>query len=632
MIPSTMTDTNDSGFLVPHTKLPVTMYVTPDETNRAVAIRIAAVIRRASEQQRKAVLLLSPGSTPQGVYRELVRLHQEEGLDFSNVVVFVSVEFYGIGKERPQSIYASLHANLFDLINIPMDQIHVPDSQIELSQMAAYCAQFDQQIQEVGGIDFALLGFGSNGHIAGNEPFSESNSRTHMCVLDPVTRIRLASEFFGEDNVPTQAITMGLGTIMESREVAVMALGEHKSRVVCALAEGPVTNKVPVSLFQDHGNTNVYLDSASASGLEAIATPWTLGSVDWNETMIIRALVWLSEKTNKSLLKLDDDDFRNYNLHQLLRHHGPSHLLAHRVFNLVQDTICNRVLDAEAQTVICFSPHPDDDVISMGGTLIRLNEEGHQTHIAYMTSGNIAVFDDDAQRIADLVTEYNHLFGIENDKSIEVERRVSDDLANKHAGDPDSDAVLKIKGLIRWSEAKAGAIVAGCSEEHLHFLDLPFYRTGTVKKNPVGEADVSIIVSLLEKVQPDVIFVAGDLSDPHGTHRVCAEAIFKAIEVLQEGGHKIPAVLLYRGAWHEYAIHEIDLSVPLSPGHQQTKRKAIFKHESQKDEALFPGSDPREFWERAEDRNKATAKQFNDLGLPEFPALEAFQRWNGQKL
>ena len=230
------------------------------------------------------------------------------------------------------------------------------------------------------------------------------------------------------------------------------------------------------------------------------------------------------------------------------------------------------------------------------------------------------------------MTEYNHLFGIENEKSIEVERRVSDDLANKQAGDPDSDAVLKIKGLIRWSEAKAGAIVAGCSEEHLHFLDLPFYRTGTVKKNPVGEADVSIIVSLLEKVQPDVIFVAGDLSDPHGTHRVCAEAIFKAIEVLQEGGHKIPAVLLYRGAWHEYAIHEIDLSVPLSPGHQQTKRKAIFKHESQKDEALFPGSDPREFWERAEDRNKATAKQFNDLGLPEFPALEAFQRWNGQKL
>ena len=249
-----------------------------------------------------------------------------------------------------------------------------------------------------------------------------------------------------------------------------------------------------------------------------------------------------------------------------------------------------------------------------------------------MTSGNIAVFDDDAQRIADLVTEYNHLFGIENEKSVEVERRVADDLKNKKAGHPDSDAVLKIKGLIRWSEAKAGAIVAGCKEEHLHFLDLPFYRTGTVKKNPVGDADVSIIASLLESVQPDVIFVAGDLSDPHGTHRVCAEAIFCAIEVLKQRQSKIPDVLLYRGAWHEYAIHEIDLSVPLSPGHTQTKRKAIFKHESQKDEALFPGSDPREFWERAEDRNKATAKQFNDLGLPEFPALEAFQRWNGQKL
>ena len=632
MVQSTLTETNDNGFLVPHTKLPVTMYSTPGDTNRAVAGRVASVIRRAEQQDRSAVLLLSPGSTPQGVYRELVRLHEEEDLDFSNVVIFVSLEFYGLSKERPQSIHASLHANLFDQINIPDDQIHIPDSQIELSQMAAYCSQFDQLIQDVGGIDFALLGFGSNGHIAGNEPFSESNSRTHMCVLDPVTRICLASEFFGEENVPTQAITMGLGTIMESREVAVMALGEHKARVVSALAEGPVTNKVPVSLFQDHGNTNVYLDSASASGLEVIATPWTLGAVDWNETMVIRAMVWLSEQTNKPLLKLDDDDFRNHNLHQLLRHHGPSHMLARRVFNLVQGTICDEVLEKPNQTVICFSPHPDDDVISMGGTLIRLNEEGHQTHIAYMTSGNIAVFDDDAQRIADLVTEYNHLFGIENEKSIEVERRVADDLKNKKAGHPDSDAVLKIKGLIRWSEAKAGAIVAGCKEDHLHFLDLPFYRTGTVKKNPVGDADVSIIASLLESVQPDVIFVAGDLSDPHGTHRVCAEAIFCAIEVLKQRQSKIPEVLLYRGAWHEYAIHEIDLSVPLSPGHTQIKRKAIFKHESQKDEALFPGSDPREFWERAEDRNKATAKQFNDLGLPEFPALEAFQRWNGQKL
>jgi len=632
MVQSTLTETNDNGFLVPHTKLPVTMYSTPLDTNRAVAGRVASVIRRAEQQESSAVLLLSPGSTPQGVYRELVRLHEEEGLDFSNVIVFVSLEFYGLSKERPQSIHASLHANLFDHVNIPADQIHIPDSQIELSKMAAYCSQFDQLIQDVGGIDFALLGFGSNGHIAGNEPFSESNSRTHMCVLDPVTRICLASEFFGEDNVPTQAITMGLGTIMEAREVAVMALGEHKARVVSALAEGSVTNKVPVSLFQDHGNTNVYLDSASAGGLEVIATPWTLGAVDWNETMVIRAMVWLSEQTNKPLLKLDDDDFRNHNLHQLLRHHGPSHMLARRVFNLVQATICDEVLESPSQTVICFSPHPDDDVISMGGTLIRLNEEGHQTHIAYMTSGNIAVFDEDAQRIADLVTEYNHLFGIENEKSIEVERRVADDLKNKKAGHPDSDAVLKIKGLIRWSEAKAGAIVAGCKEEHLHFLDLPFYRTGTVKKNPVGDADVSIIASLLESVQPDVIFVAGDLSDPHGTHRVCAEAIFCAIEVLKQRQSKIPDVLLYRGAWHEYAIHEIDLSVPLSPGHTQTKRKAIFKHESQKDEALFPGSDPREFWERAEDRNKATAKQFNDLGLPEFPALEAFQRWNGRKL
>jgi glucosamine-6-phosphate deaminase len=330
------------------------------------------------------------------------------------------------------------------------------------------------------------------------------------------------------------------------------------------------------------------------------------------------------------LLKLDDDDFRNHNLHHLLRRHGPGHELAQRVFDWMQETVTIHPAGVgEKKRVICFSPHPDDDVISMGGTLIRLNEDGHEVHIAYMTSGNIAVFDHDAERIADMVTEYNRIFGIDIESSKAVEQQVVTSLLQKSSGDPDIDAVLKIKGLIRWSEAKAGAFKVGSREEHLHFLDLPFYRTGTIAKKPVGQEDVQIIRELLERVQPHQVYVAGDLSDPHGTHRVCAQAIFLALDELKTAQGNIPEVLLYRGAWQEYPLHEIEIAVPLGPRDMLKKRKAIFMHESQKDEALFPGSDPREFWQRAEDRNKGTADLYNRVGLPEFFAMEAFVRWNG---
>jgi len=628
----TINENHEMGQLLRHTKLPVMMYSGPQATSLAVASRIADVIRSRSAEGLGTVLALPPGSTPQQVYRELVRMHEEEGLDFSKVTAFVSVEYFGISRSQTQSVYRSLWESFFNLVNIPQSQVNILDCESDAASIDEYCEQFEQKIKAVGGIDVALLGIGSNGHIAANEPFSGVSSRTRLCVLDPVTRLRLASDFFGEPNVPAQALTMGMGTLLEARQVILLALGEHKSRIVRDLAAGEVTNRIPASALQEHADAMVFLDTASAGEMEEIASPWTLGSVQWDETLITRVMVWLCEQTGKALTKLEDDDFRNHNLHQLLRLHGPSHVLALQVFGWLQGTIHDAQLASEKQVAICFSPHPDDDVISMGGTLIRLNEEGHETHVAYMTSGNIAVFDHDAQRVADLATEYNHLFGIENEKSIEVERRVREALTNKQPGEPDSDAVLKIKGLIRWSEAKAGAIEVGCQEENLHFLDLPFYRTGTVQKRPVGEADIAIIVSLLQKVKPSVIYVAGDLSDPHGTHRVCTEAIFGALNVLKDRQEPLPEVLLYRGAWHEYAMHEIDITVPLSPEHLMKKRTAIFKHESQKDEALFPGSDPREFWQRAEDRNRGTAKKFNDLGLPEFLALEAFQRWHGQKL
>ncbi|HMP79312.1 MAG TPA: PIG-L family deacetylase, partial [Pirellulaceae bacterium] len=470
-------------------------------------------------------------------------------------------------------------------------------------------------------------------HIGFNEPFSSPESRTRLVQLDLTSRRAAASDFFGLDNVPTQAITMGLGTIFEARKILLMALGEHKARIVQETAEGPATRQLPASLLKDHSDCVILVDEAAASQLTAKRTPWKRGTVVWTEELIQRAVLWLCQQTNKALLKLDDDDFRSNGLHTLLRKHGPAHAICHQVFRLMSQTITYHPAGkGESKRVICFSPHPDDDVISMGGTLIRLNSDGHEVHIAYMTSGNIAVFDHDALRIADLVTEYNRQFGIDRQQSEAVESAVVQSLAHKLPGLPDCEAVRKIKALIRWSEAKAGAVKVGCREDRCHFLDLPFYRTGTIDKNPWGPEDVRIIKDLIQHIRPHQIYMAGDLSDPHGTHRVCAEAIFQGLFEMEEQGEEIPEVLLYRGAWQEYELHEIDIAVPLSPCDMLLKKKAIFMHESQKDEALFPGSDPREFWQRAVDRNTNTATQFNLIGLPEYYAIEAFARWNGHPI
>jgi glucosamine-6-phosphate deaminase len=412
-----------------------------------------------------------------------------------------------------------------------------------------------------------------------------------------------------------------------------IALGEHKAGVIRETAEGESTPRVPACYLRQHPDAVLLLDSPAAGKLTAVATPWLLEKVEWTDALVKRALLWLSEKSGKALLKLDDDDFRQHNLHQLLRHHGPAQSVAHRVFRWMMDSIEYHPAGRAPKKIICFSPHPDDDVISMGGTLIRLVEDRHEVHVAYMTSGNIAVFDHDARQVADLVREFNRLFDIDQVKSKQLEERVAQSLAKKTPGESDGPDVLLIKSLIRWSEAKAGAIVAGCREEHLHFLDLPFYRTGTIAKKPLTDEDVRIVRELIERVRPAQIYVAGDLSDPHGTHRVCAEAIFRAVHALEHDTGSRPEVLLYRGAWQEWAPHEIEVAVPLSPHDLELKRAAIFRHESQKDSALFPGpDDPREFWQRAEDRNRHTAAVYNQFGLPEYFAMEGFVRWNGVPL
>lgn len=611
------------------THLPAFAFATGKDLARHAAQMIARLIRERTELGQKTVLGIPTGSTPVGTYRELIRLHQAEGLDFTSVVAFCMDEYYGLPSDSPQSHRLWLTEHFFSHVNLKPENIFCFDGQIGPADVDLHCRRYEEAIQNAGGFDLALLGIGRNGHVGFNEPFSVRKSRTRLCTLDPLTRQAAASDFFGEENVPTQALTVGLGQILAARHVLLLALGEHKASIVRETLEGSITDRVPASFLQEHADARVLLDLPAAGQLTGVAKPWLLENVVWTESLIKRAVLWLCEQTGKALLKLDDDDFRQHDLHQLLRHHGPAQTISHRVFRWMLDTIEYHPAGRDGKTVLCFSPHPDDDVISMGGTLIRLVEDGHRVHVAYMTSGNIAVFDHDALRVADIVTEYNRTFGIDQQKSQEVATEVRQSLENKKPGQPDHATILKIKSLIRWSEARAGAVQVGCREEDLHFLDLPFYRTGTIAKRPVSDEDSVIIRQLIDTVKPEQIYVAGDLADPHGTHRVCAEAIFKVLDDLRREDTTLPEVLLYRGAWQEYALDEIEIAVPLSPSDIELKRQAIFMHESQKDEALFPGSDPREFWQRAEDRNKGTAEKYNQIGLPEFFALEAFTRWKG---
>jgi glucosamine-6-phosphate deaminase len=614
---------------VPATRLPCFVFELEKHLARQAAAIIASVINERNALGQSAVLGLPTGLTAVGMYRELIRLHQEEGLDFSNVITFNLDEYFGLDPAQPQSYSHWVHSQLLDHVNIPPEHINIPDGSVPLNQVKTHCRDYEAKIDAVGGIDVVVLGVGRNGHIAFNEPYCARSSRTRLVTLDSSTRTAAASNFFGKENVPTHAITMGVATILDTRKVLLLAQGEHKAKIVCRVLEKPVSDEVPASYLQQHDDAMVLLDAAAAAKLVGQATPWAVSEVAWTRPLIKRAVLWLCEQTGKALLKLADGDFRQHHLVSLLREHGPAPKLAHRVFKWMMETIEYHPGGREPKRVICFSPHPDDDVISMGGTLIRLVEDRHEVHIAYMTSGNIAVFDHDAHRIADLVTEYNRMFGIDEENSKRLEADVHRSLTEKRPGDFDAASVLKIKGLIRWSEAKAGAMEVGCQEKHLHFLDLPFYRTGTVTKHPVGSDDVRIIRELIETVAPEQIYVAGDLSDPHGTHRVCADAIFRALAEIEHAGGSRPDVLLYRGAWQEYALDEIEIAVPLSPSDLERKRKAVFKHESQKDEALFPGSDSREFWERAEDRNCGTADKYNQIGLPEYFALEAFVEWKG---
>jgi len=614
---------------VRHTKVPTVIFETSSELAKYVASVVAKLIRSKNDTKTPVILGLPTGSTPLGVYRELIRLHNEEQLDFSNVVTFNLDEYWPMDPDSIHSYHKFMRVNFFDHVNVNPENIHIPRGDIAAEDVDAYCEEYERTIEKFGGLDLQLLGIGRSGHIGFNEPGSARNSLTRLVNLDPVTRRDAASGFFGEDNVPHHAITMGVGSILAAKKIIIMALGEHKASVVKRAAEQEVTDEVSASFLQTHTNSLFAVDRAAAAELTAVKTPWIVGNIEWTPQLEKKAVIWLSGEVGKPLLKLETDDFLQNHLHQLIYKYGSVAQIRQRVFDALLEGICTKPAGVDSQRVIVFSPHPDDDVISMGGTLITLADQGHDVYIAYMTSGNIAVFDHDALRHIDFVSEFHKLFHPDGDAVLSQLQNLKETIENKKPGDLDTAEMLGIKGLIRKTEASAGAEVAGVPEERLRFLDLPFYRTGQVSKKPIGEEDILIVADLLREINPHQIYVAGDLSDPHGTHRVCAEAVINAVNLVADEGI-VPEFWMYRGAWEEYEPHEIERAVPLSPEVVLKKREAIFKHESQKDSAFYPGSDKREFWVRAEDRTRNTATVYNQLGLPEYFAIEAFKRYHGE--
>jgi len=599
------------------------------EVDKHVALVVEGLIRENNSAGVPTVLGLPTGSTPIGVYRELIRLHREEGLDLSQVITFNLDEYYPIAPTSIHSYNRWMRANFFDHVNIPEENINIPRGDLPPEEVDAFCEEYERAIERVGGIQLQLLGIGRTGHIAFNEPGSSRNSQTRLVTLDPQTRSDAASSFFGEENVPLQAVTMGVDSILSARKIIIMALGEHKAPIVREAVEGDVSEEVTASFLQKHPHAVFVVDEAAAGRLTAVETPWLAGRVNWTPKLEKRAVIWLAQQAGKPLQRLCRGDFMEHHLHELLREKGPIEAIRQRVFDCLLNGLCTKPAGEQKRTVVVFSPHPDDDVISMGGTLISMADQGHDVHIAYQTSGSLAVFDHDALRHIDFVRQMNGLFGLETDRTRELDHRMREAITNKKPGAPDLIEVQQIKALIRQTEATTAAVTAGVPADKLHFLNLPFYQTGKVEKAPITDADVKIIADLLRRLNPSQIYVAGDLSDPHGTHRMCARAVVQALDcVIAEG--LVPEVWLYRGAWQEYEPHEIERAVPLSPELVERKKQAIFRHESQKDAPLFPGADTREFWVRAEDRTKHTAAIYNQLGLPEYYALEAFVRYSGQ--
>jgi glucosamine-6-phosphate deaminase len=601
----------------------------------AVANEIATLIKTKQQINSICVLGLATGSSPIKVYEELIRLHKEENLSFKNVVTFNLDEYFPMHHDDIQSYHYFMNEHLFKHIDILPENINIPNGECTVEENLVFCAQYEEKIKNLGGIDFQLLGIGRTAHIGFNEPGSHQNSTTRMVTLDHVTRSDAAGSFLGMENVPKKAVTMGISTVLEARRIVLLAWGQNKAEVVQQTIEGDITPKIPATYLQNHSNVTFVLDVEAASGLTRFNTPWVVDSCEWNLDLISKAIVWLCGKTNKSILHLTDKDYYEHGMESLLAIEGTAYDLNIKMFNQLQHAITGwpggkpnsdhqkrpERSTPEKKRVIIFSPHPDDDVISMGGTFDRLVEQGHEVHIVYQTSGNIAVSNDEALKFAEI--------GMVFDPKNEIYSNIIQFINQKNSAIPDSIELRNLKAQIRQKESLGATRFLGLPDSQVHFLNLPFYETGSIKKSPLSQVDIDLMKAKIEEIQPHQIYAAGDLADPHGTHKVCLDSLFMALKEIKHKPFMNDCwVWLYRGAWHEWEIHEIEMAVPMSPNQVLRKRTAIFYHQSQKDGVMFQGDDSREFWVRVEERNKDTAEKFKHLGLASYAAMEAFKRYH----
>jgi glucosamine-6-phosphate deaminase len=625
-------------------KIPVQIYKNSTEGSNAVAAQIAALIKEKQAKKLPCVLGMATGTTPILLYKELVRLHKEEGLSFKNVVTINLDEYYPIEKSAYQSYWSFMHRHLFDLVDIDPKNIHLPNGEWTKENLKESCIAYEQTIEKIGGIDLQILGIGKNGHIGFNEPGSSFHSKTRVIHLDQQTRIANTYEFHDLNKVPKLAITVGISSIMKAKKIVLLAWGD-KASIVAKSIEGDVTEQIPATVLQNHDDCTFVIDELASSELTRNKAPWLTGSNEWTPNMIKSAVISLALKLGKTVLSLTADDYKENSLSDLLVLKESVYDINLQVFYMLRDTITgwpggkpNAVIPAHPERsaphpkkVLIFSPHPDDDIISMGGTFMRLQEQGHDVHVAYQTSGNIAVTDEFVTRFLDFAVGFEDLFGIDNKKSQEILINARKFLAEKQSTHLDTAEIRAIKGLIRRCEAKATCRYVGLKDTNYHFLDLPFYETGTIDKKPMSELDIRITMDLLNELKPHQVYCAGDLADPHGTHKVCLEIIFESLRRLKASGEtwvKDCWVWLYKGAWQEWAVSEIEMAVPMSPDQVLKKRFGIFIHQSQKDSVPFQGSDSREFWQRAEIRNANTADLYASLGLTKYAAIEAFVRWH----
>lgn len=634
--------TKNHEFIKRYEKLPVHIYDDQEEASSFIVDNILRALEEKEAHGEKLVLALTANSAAIPVYELLAEKHKA-GRSFQNVVVFGINEYYPIQKIQLQSHYRFLKEYVFDVLDIPAEQIHCLDGETPREEVQEHCLEFEEKIASYQGIDILVTS-----RMGSNEPGSPFNARTRLITLNTNTRIAAASEFFGVDFVPNYSLTMGIKTLLDSKTIYYLLWGENVSKAVKNLVEGDVSESNPASALHKHSAIEVLVDRAAAADLTRIATPWLTGPCEWTDELTKRAVFWLCLHLEKPILKLTARDYNDKGMSDLITERGPFSKINIDTFNKLQHTITGwpggkpnaddstrpeRALP-HPKRVIVFSPHPDDDVISMGGTVARLSEQGHELHVAYQTSGNIAVFDHEVIRFLDFLKDISPVYGLDEEKTFDIFTQARIDLGEKKPGEPDTESIRKVKGMIRRGEAKSACDYLDIAEENVHFLDMPFYETGGIKKKPLAKKDIDILCDLIDSIQPHQIFAAGDLSDPHGTHRICYTAILQAMDRLSDRPwFKDCRIWLYRGAWQEWDVADVDMAVPLSPEEVIIKRNAIFRHQSQKDPAMFPGNDAREFWKRAEERNHSTAILYDKLGMAEYQAIEMFRLYHkGMKL